>query len=222
MLCRLCALCRVVKHDRPAADAKCPNGTINKGTHSCACQSGFVGGGKWVLGLQYPECRGSVTCSLSFPSVYTSSSSGNTNQGKKCSSSSTCLDGPYNKYAFSWYMGTQGSTCDQVCSGVGGKNLYDKATNAFKDYCGMSKDRGKDSDDVMYYFYKNGNKGKFKGSLSSGTSYKTLGYGYVGSTAYGKCAVGNSKGAGTIPAEASNSKTRINVCACFGAPDRPA
>lgn len=143
-------------------------------------------------------------------------------KAKTCSSSGTCLDGPYNKYAFSWYMGTQGSTCDQVCSGVGGKNLYDNATNAFKDYCGMSKDRGKDSDDVMNYFYKNGNKGKFKGSLSSGTSYKTLGYGYVGSTAYGKCAVGTAKGAGTIPNESSNSKTRINVCACFGAPDRPA
>jgi hypothetical protein len=119
------------------------------------------------------------------------------------------LAGPESVYGFCWYLGAGLRTCDQVCAEVGGSNLSVAAETSFPDACA-----GATSQDVSRVFYDNGNPGGWNSS-TGGTSGRTLGYGYPGSSHYGKCAAGTAQ-TGTYPGEVHNtSLLRMNVCPCF-------
>ncbi len=111
-------------------------------------------------------------------------------------------------YGFCWYLGHGGETCDNICADVGGSNLANSATTAWSDACSSPA-----SGDVSTWFYNNGNPASW--SSAGATGYHTLGYGYVGSSYYGKCVSGTSLNHGTFPGDTNGSSTRTVACPCF-------
>lgn len=123
------------------------------------------------------------------------------------------LAGPYTQYGFCWYLTQPGVSCDVLCNSLpGGANLANSAANAWNDNCS-----GATALDISYYFRNNGNAANWAGGNGS-TGYHTLGYGYTGSTYYGKCNSGTSMGVGTFPGDNNNDPTRALVCPCYVSP----
>jgi len=121
---------------------------------------------------------------------------------------SQSIAGPARLYNFCWYLGTTGTTCDAVCAELLGTNLAVVASTSFPDSCGAPA-----AGDVSTWFRNNANACGW--TTGGGTAGKTLGYGYLGSSYFGKCAAGTSMGIGAFPGDTNDSATRCVVCPCF-------
>lgn len=118
------------------------------------------------------------------------------------------MAGPVAMYNFCWYLSAPGIACDLTCSSLGGSNLANSAASAFPDLPASPTGQ------VIHWFYQNGNPDNWT-SYSTGTSYKTLGYGYTNSTYYAKNAAGTNSSAGAFPGNPNNNGTRTLACPCF-------
>ena len=123
-------------------------------------------------------------------------------------SSSLAYSGAHEAYGYCWLLGRPGQTCDDVCADAGGSNLANAASVAFSDSCSSPS-----GGDVSTWFYTHGNPAGWSGTGATG--YHTLGYGYTGSSYYGKCAGGTATGHGTFPGDPNRDSRRSVVCPCF-------
>lgn len=115
---------------------------------------------------------------------------------------------PYLGYC--WYLGTGGSSGDDVCADAGGVNKGNDAINVLMDDC-----VGGAAGQPSQWFYDNGNAEGWLGPyVNPPTGYRTLGHGYTNGSglgrkqAYvGRCNMGGIANVGAFPGEINDTKS---------------